>query len=430
MAERWVRRAHPSHTCRLCFCGRQEISRPGIRSTGMPLHSSHPKCYRTSFKEGRRIKWLLPPKHPASSTHVQTYAARHPTPSCGQGVSCRCLPPDPFPSPQQSGGDQPSADSCLPDMPSSSMPSGCKQPSLSPLTHTPSSPLQTSPSSPLQTAPTEMEPASPNAQLEASPQVAHITPQTTPKPSKVLRKTPTYHCRARPTKHQVTRPSRPTKPTKRPVTRPSRLEQKLDTILTFFKCASQQLIPFLQDLERLKKDNNSLKTELQNVKTLAHSLQTSTPTPPAISLLSPSKPRDAPKEPTSTIDFIAVPTCNRFAVLQGQDEDKEESEDTDIVVCTDVHWWIRAADESLQLMNPCIYQTAPIFRMGRTAPTLPAVGSSTGRVCKPPVNSWQSAKSAPAYPTSLLETPWSPVSSRTWCSQLATVRTSASQASR
>ena len=31
-----------------------------------------------------------------------------------------------------------------------------------------------------------------------------------------------------------------------------------------------QVIPFLQDLERLKKDNNSLKTELQNVKTLVH----------------------------------------------------------------------------------------------------------------------------------------------------------------
>ena len=259
------------------------------------------------------------------------------------------FPPDPFPSPQQSGGDQPSADSCLPDMPSSSMPSGCKQPSLSPLPHTSSSPLQTSPSSPLQTAPTEMEPESPNAQLEASPQAAHhITPRTTPEPSKVLRKTSTYLRRARPTKHQVTRPSRPTKPTKRPVTRPSRLEQKLDTILTFFKCASQQLIPFLQDFERLKKDNNSLKAELQNVRTLVHSLQTSTPTPPAISLLSPSKPRDAPKEPTSTIDFIAVPTSNRFAVLQGQDEDKEESEDTDIVVCTDVHV---AADESVYIPN-------------------------------------------------------------------------------
>ena len=84
------------------------------------------------------------------------------------------------------------------------------------------------------------------------------------------------------------------------------------------------------------------------MKTLIHSLQTSTPTPPAISLLSPSKPRDAPKEPTSTIDFIAVPTSNRFAVLQGQDEDKEESEDTDIVVCTDVHV---AADESVYIPN-------------------------------------------------------------------------------
>ena len=37
-----------------------------------------------------------------------------------------------------------------------------------------------------------------------------------------------------------------------------------------------------------------------------------------------------------------------------------------------------------QLMNPCIYQTAPIFCLGRTAPTLPAMSSSTGRACKPP----------------------------------------------
>ena len=97
-----------------------------------------------------------------------------------------------------------------------------------------------------------------------------------------------------------------------------------------------------------KCEDNSLKTEPQNVKTLVHSLQTSTPTPPAVSLLSPSKPRDAPKDPTSTSDFIAVPTSNRFAVLQGQDEDKEESEDTDIVVCTDIHV---AADESVHIPN-------------------------------------------------------------------------------
>lgn len=43
-----------------------------------------------------------------------------------------------------------------------------------------------------------------------------------------------------------------------------------------------------------------------------------------------------------------MPTSNRFAVLQGQDEDKEESEDTDIVVCTDVHV---AADESVYIPN-------------------------------------------------------------------------------
>ena len=79
-----------------------------------------------------------------------------------------------------------------------------------------------------------------------------------------------------------------------------------------------------------------------------HSLQTSTPTPPAISLLNSSKPGDAPKDPTSTTDFIAVPTSNRFAVLQGQDEDKDESEDRDIVVCTDIHV---AADESIHLPN-------------------------------------------------------------------------------
>ena len=96
-----------------------------------------------------------PPTYPASSTHVQTNAARHPTLytllSCWQGVSCRCLSPPPppphhpFPSPQQSGGDQPSAVLCLPDTPSSLVSSGCKRPSLSPLPDTPSSPLQTAP---------------------------------------------------------------------------------------------------------------------------------------------------------------------------------------------------------------------------------------------------------------------------------------------
>ena len=44
-----------------------------------------------------------PPTYPASSTHVQTTAARHPTLytllSCWQGVSCRCLsPPPPTPT--------------------------------------------------------------------------------------------------------------------------------------------------------------------------------------------------------------------------------------------------------------------------------------------------------------------------------------------
>ena len=196
-----------------------------------------------------------------------------------------------------------------------------------------------------------MEHASPNAQLETSPQAAHhITPRTTPEPSKVLRKTPTYHCRARPTKHQVTRPSRPTK---RPVTRPSRLEQKLDTILTFFKCTSQQLIPFSEDLERLKKDNNLLKTELQNVKTLVHSLQTSTPTPPAISLLSPSKPRDAPKDPTSTIDFIAVPTSQDLPYFRDKMKTKKNRK-------IRTSW--SAPTFTWKLMNPRIYQTAPVFR--------------------------------------------------------------------
>ena len=141
------------------------------------------------------------------------------------------------------------------------------------------------------------------------------------------------------------------------------------------------------------------------MKTLVHSLQTSTPTPPAISLLSPSKPRDAPKEPTSTIDFIAVPTCNRLAVLQGQDEDKEESEDTDIVVCTDVHV---AAEESVY-----IYTKQHQYSVWEGPRRLSLPWAAQREVCKPPVNSWQSAESAPSSPMSLLETPWSPVSSRT-----------------
>ena len=114
--------------------------------------------------------------------------------------------------------------------------------------------------------------------------------------------------------------------------------------------------------------------------------------------------RDAPKDPTSTTDFIAVPTSSRFAVLQEQDEDKEESEDRDIVVCTDIHV---AADESIHIPNSTNIPSEKDRADSSCREQL------NGKSLQPPVNSWQSAESAPASPTSLLETPWSPVSSLT-----------------
>ena len=212
---------------------------------------------------------------------------------------------DTFPSPQQSGSDQPS-DCPLPDTLSSSVLSGSKHPSASPMLNTPSlqAMLEKTPASPI-TQLVSRSPTTPRTKSEAIQQV----------PKKVVKLWCLY--KARPTKQQVAWPAR--------------LGKKIYTIIALFESSSQLLRPLLDDRESFKKENSLLKTELNNLQTQIHNLKTSSPNPPVpfpeTGGHSTRSTCRAPKAPF--IDFVAVPTSNRFSLLQEDEDEKSEEKPTD-----------------------------------------------------------------------------------------------------
>ena len=141
---------------------------------------------------------------------------------------------DTFPSPQQSGSDQPS-DCPLPDTLSSSVLSGSKHPSASPMLNTPSlqAMLEKTPASPI-TQLVSRSPTTPRTKSEAIQQV----------PKKVVKLWCLY--KARPTKQQVAWPAR--------------FGKKIETIIALFKSSSKLMRPLPEDRESLKKEKKKKKT--------------------------------------------------------------------------------------------------------------------------------------------------------------------------